>query len=168
MELTCNFTILNSTKFWSAHFEFGVIPIGYGGIVSLYIFLTSATTFKYIFYTDEDPRLQIERLAKSITWWFPENKTKNFNYCLFLFQTSLPPEDYERLCNFILQELDMALNHTHDTLKDDTKNEATKSATKTLSSTKKLEENGDLLDGRTLLETVALLVMLVTRMKIKG
>jgi hypothetical protein len=87
---------------------------------------------------------------------------------LFLFQTSLPPEDYERLCNFILQELDMALNHTHDTLKDDTKNEATKSATKTLSSTKKLEENGDLLDGRTLLETVALLVMLVTRMKIKG
>ena len=68
----------------------------------------------------------------------------------------------------------MALNHTHDTLdaslKDETKNKTTKSATKTTNSTEEAvkENHDDLLDGRTLLEAEALLIMLITRMKIKG
>ena len=68
----------------------------------------------------------------------------------------------------------MALNHTHDTLdtslKDETKNKTTKSATKITNSTEEAvkENHDDLLDGRTLLEAEALLIMLITRMKIKG
>ena len=68
----------------------------------------------------------------------------------------------------------MALNHTHDILNTpdhDTKNKTSKSSTKSESSTKELKENnehGDLLDGRTLLEAEALLIMMITRMKIKG
>ena len=100
----------------------------------------------------------------------PVESVNNFQYLPVCFQTSLTAEDYERLSNFILQELDMALNHTHDTMnqtmKDDEKNNM-KSVTKT--STEDDEVNhGDLLDGRTLLEVEALLIMLITRMKIKG
>ena len=66
----------------------------------------------------------------------------------------------------------MALNHTHDTLdtslKDETKNKTTKSAAKTGSTEEPKENHEDLLDGRTLLEAEALLIMLITRMKIKG
>lgn len=88
---------------------------------------------------------------------------------------SLPAEDYQRLCNFILQELDMALNHTHDTR---TKH---KKCSNTIDSAPKKDpekdtakeesgesDNRDLLEGRTLLEVEALLIMSMTRMKIKG
>lgn len=94
----------------------------------------------------------------------------SLQFVLFLIVISLPPEDYQRLCNYILQELDMALNHTHDilnkTCQDDLNNVA---IIKTSSSDVKESNNhGDLLEGRTLLEVEALLIMMITRMKIKG
>jgi hypothetical protein len=64
----------------------------------------------------------------------------------------------------------MALNHTHDVLNTTTNDETNNKATKTKTA-KEMEENkeqGDLLDGRTLLEAQALLIMMITRMKIKG
>ena len=64
----------------------------------------------------------------------------------------------------------MALNHTHDVLNPTTNDETNNKATKAKTA-KEIEENkeqGDLLDGRTLLEAQALLIMMITRMKIKG
>ncbi len=63
----------------------------------------------------------------------------------------------------------MALNHTHDTLNNhNDDNKTTESSTKPSELKDENSEHGDLLDGRTLLEVEALLIMLITRMKIKG
>lgn len=64
----------------------------------------------------------------------------------------------------------MSLNHTHDTINKTVNGDSKNKAVKPTTFKDELEEKSgeDLMDGRTLLEAEALLIMLITRMKIKG
>lgn len=136
----------------------------------------------------EENHSHLQQLQQSLVAEMAESKVRltatsrfltQFLYLqeIFYKSISLPAKDYQRLCNFILHELDMALNHTHDTqtknhkgggannisVKKDAKKDGQKQKE---GSDEKVD--GDLLEGRTLLEMEALLIMSVTRMKIKS
>ncbi|XP_046857731.1 protein SMG5-like [Xenia sp. Carnegie-2017] len=88
---------------------------------------------------------------------------------IFYKSINLTAEDLEKLTNFILQELDMSLNHTYEITNQLTKKTMAVDKKTSLKSSLNEESNGEhLMDTRTLVEMQALLVIMIERMKIKG